>query len=107
MMRAALHRAEKAKPEYLHKRVNRTFRDELLDVYLFGSLRQIPEIARHWVMEYNEELSHDSSERVPPVMFRRQVENARIYFLELWLMGEASGMTRAAVCCRSEGEESA
>lgn len=65
------------------ERFNRTFRHEVLDAYLFESLSQVREITRHWMTEYNEERPHDSLGRIPPAMFRRQVENAGNSTLEL------------------------
>jgi putative transposase len=65
------------------ERFNRTFRHEVLDAYLFESLTEVREITRHWMTEYNEERPHDSLGRIPPAMFRRQVENAENSTLEL------------------------
>jgi putative transposase len=65
------------------ERFNRTFRHEVLDAYLFESLSQVREITHHWMTEYNEERPHDSLGRIPPAMFRRQVENAGNSTLEL------------------------
>ena len=65
------------------ERFNRTFRHEVLDAYVFESLRQVREITRHWITEYNEERPHDSLGRIPPAMFRRQIDNARNSTLEL------------------------
>ncbi len=65
------------------ERFNRTFRHEVLDAYLFESLGQVREITRHWMTEYNEERPHDSLGRIPPAMFRRQVERAGNSTLEL------------------------
>lgn len=65
------------------ERFNRTFRHEVLDAYVFESLSQVREITRHWITEYNEERPHDSLGKIPPAMFRRQVERARNSTLEL------------------------
>jgi putative transposase len=65
------------------ERFNRTFRHEVLDAYVFESLRQVREITRSWITEYNEERPHDSLGRIPPAMFRRQVEKAENSTLEL------------------------
>ncbi len=51
--------------------------------YVFESLRQVREITRAWIIEYNEERPHSSLGKIPPAMFRRQVENARNSTLEL------------------------
>lgn len=59
------------------ERFNRTYRHEVLNAYVFESLRQVRKITRAWITEYNEERPHDSLGKIPPAMFRRQVENAR------------------------------
>ena len=65
------------------ERFNRTFRHEVLDAYVFQSLREVREITRQWITVYNEERPHDSLGSLPPAMFRRQVEQARHSTLEL------------------------
>jgi putative transposase len=59
------------------ERFNRTFRCELLDAYVFESLRQVRQIARNWKHEYSKERRHDRLGKIPPAMFRRQTEIAR------------------------------
>ena len=65
------------------ERFNQTFRHEVLDVYVFESLRQVRQITRDWIHEYNEERPHDSLGKIPPAMFRRQTEAARNSTFEL------------------------
>jgi putative transposase len=65
------------------ERFNRTYRHEVLDAYVFESLRQVRRITRAWIDEYNEERPHDSLGQIPPAMFRRQIENAGNSTLEL------------------------
>lgn len=80
-----LHYIQPGKPNqnaYI-ERFNRTFRHEVLDAYVFASLREVREITRHWITTYNEERPHDSLGSIPPAMFRRQVEQARPSTLEL------------------------
>jgi putative transposase len=80
-----LHYIQPGKPnQNAHiERFNRTFRHEVLDAYVFESLRQVREITRNWIREYNEERPHDSLGKIPPAMFRRRVENARNSTYEL------------------------
>jgi putative transposase len=51
------------------ERFNRTFREEVLDAYLFDSLEQVREITEAWLATYNTERPHDSLGRMPPLMF--------------------------------------
>ena len=80
-----LHSIQPGKPNqnaYI-ERFNRTFRHEVLDAYVFSSLREVREITRHWITAYNEDRPHHSLGSTPPAMFRRQVEQARHSTLEL------------------------
>ena len=65
------------------ERFNRTFRHEVLDAFVFEALPQVREITRRWINEYNDERPHESLRRIPPAMFRRQIETARNSTLEL------------------------
>ena len=48
------------------ERFNRTYRDELLDQYLFSSLDDVREATYWWMREYNEERPHDAlGDRTP------------------------------------------
>jgi putative transposase len=51
------------------ERFNRTFREEVLDAYLFDSLDQVQEITDAWLATYNTERPHDSLGQVPPLVF--------------------------------------
>ena len=51
------------------ERFNRTFREEVLDAYLFDSLEQVREITEAWLEIYNTERPHDSLGQVPPLAF--------------------------------------
>jgi putative transposase len=51
------------------ERFNRTFREEVLDAYLFDSLEQVQQITDAWLATYNTERPHDSLGQVPPLTF--------------------------------------
>ena len=51
------------------ERLNRTFREEVLDAYLFDSLEQVRAITNAWLDTYNTERPHDSLGQVPPLTF--------------------------------------
>jgi putative transposase len=51
------------------ERFNKSYRNEVLDAYVFESIGQVRMISEDWLHEYNEERPHDSLGRVPPLMF--------------------------------------
>ena len=55
------------------ERCNRSFRDELLDPYLFTALGQVREMSAAWMISYKEERPHNSLGQIPPAEFRRQI----------------------------------
>lgn len=54
------------------ERFNRSFRCEILDAHLFGSLSEVREIADEWKRIYNEERPHESLGNVPPSVYAAQ-----------------------------------
>ena len=42
------------------ERFNRTYRDEILNMYVFKTLNEVRDITQNWLREYNEERPHDS-----------------------------------------------
>ena len=51
------------------ERVNRTYRDEVLNMYVFRTLAEVREITENWINEYNEERPHDSLGDLTPYEF--------------------------------------
>ncbi len=51
------------------ERFNRTYRTEVLDLYVFNSLTEIREATEEFVREYNEERPHESLGDMPPTEF--------------------------------------
>ncbi len=69
-----LHHIQPGKPTqnaYV-ERFNKTFRNEVLDAYMFGSLSEVREHVHHWMIGYNEERPHESLGNLPPTLFRKQ-----------------------------------
>jgi hypothetical protein len=48
------------------ERFNRTYRNELLDLYLFRDLGEVIEATYWWMIEYNEQRPHDSLDDLTP-----------------------------------------
>lgn len=57
------------------ERYNRTFREEVLNAYVFEDLGQVREISTAWLRTYNEERPHDALGSMPPARFRALIES--------------------------------
>lgn len=44
------------------ERFNRTYRDEILNMYVFWNLTEVRQLTESWMAEYNDERPHDSLE---------------------------------------------
>jgi len=51
------------------ERFNRSYREEVLSVYLFDSLTQVRDLTQQWMWEYNNIRPHDSLLNLPPIQF--------------------------------------
>lgn len=51
------------------ERFNRTYRNEVLDLYLFNNLEEVREISYWWMIDYNEQRPHDSLDDLPPIEY--------------------------------------
>ena len=63
------------------ERFNRTFRDEVLNMYVFKTLTEVREITENWLTEYNEERPHDSLGDLTPhecMATSKQPRNSRM-----------------------------
>ena len=54
------------------ERFNRTYREEVLNSYLFEDLDQVREITYDWLIAYNERRPHDALGGLPPTVFRER-----------------------------------
>lgn len=51
------------------ERFNRTYRSELLDLYLFNSIEEVREMTYWWMIDYNEKRPHDSLDDLTPAEY--------------------------------------
>lgn len=58
------------------ERFNRTWRDEILNMYVFKTLNEVRELTDRWIKEYNEERPHDSLEDLTPLEYLSKYEPA-------------------------------
>ena len=54
------------------ERFNRTYREDVLDAYLFSSLKQINNISEKWKEDYNHNHPHKSLGKISPIRFVQQ-----------------------------------
>jgi transposase InsO family protein len=48
------------------ERFKRTYRDKVLNMYVFSTLAEVREITDQWIREYNEERPHDALDDLTP-----------------------------------------
>jgi putative transposase len=60
------------------ERFNRTYREDVLDAYLFQSLKHVREISQDWMEDYNAYHPHRSLGRLSPIGYRLAVESGKL-----------------------------
>jgi len=51
------------------ERFNRTFREEILNYYIFKELKEVRELTENWLREYNTERPHESLQNRTPIEY--------------------------------------
>jgi putative transposase len=57
------------------ERFNRTYREEVLNAYLFHSTQEAQQLSDAWLVDYNERRPHDALGRVPPLTYLPRVSS--------------------------------
>ena len=65
------------------ERFNRSFRQDVLDAYIFGSIEEVEQVSEEWKEDYNHERPHDSLGRVPPAEFLPRPKSPRMSSYQL------------------------
>jgi putative transposase len=60
------------------ERFNRSFREEVLNAWLFNAVSEVQAAADDWLADYNEFRPHDSLGSVPPAVFKTRVFNQEV-----------------------------
>lgn len=55
------------------ERFNRSYRNEILNAYIFHSLEEVKEYTQAWIQHYNYKRPHDSLGKVPPVVYKNNI----------------------------------
>jgi putative transposase len=58
------------------ERFNRTYRTEILNMYVFKTLNEVRELTENWIKEYNEERPHDALNDLTPWEYLSKHEQA-------------------------------
>jgi len=80
-----IHYIQPGKPDqnaYI-ERFNRSYRQDILDAYVFSSLEEVRVATEEWLKDYNTERPHDSLGRVPPLTFLPRPTSIREYSFNL------------------------
>jgi len=60
------------------ERLNRTYREDVLDAYLFNNLKQVKAITEEWQADYNAYHPHKSLHGLSPIGYRHAVESGKL-----------------------------
>ena len=60
------------------ERFNRTYREDILDAYLFRSIQEVRILSQQWIQDYNHHHPHSSLGGYSPVGYRLAVESGKL-----------------------------
>lgn len=60
------------------ERFNRTYREDILDAYLFESIKEVRTLSEEWIQDYNHYHPHGSLGGYSPVSYRHAVESGKL-----------------------------
>lgn len=60
------------------ERLNRTFREDILDAYLFSNIKEVRELSEEWIKDYNGFHPHKSLNGYSPIGYRQAVESGKL-----------------------------
>jgi putative transposase len=59
------------------ERFNRSYREEVLNAYVFADLTEVRQISREWLKSYNKVQPHDALGSLPLALYRERVLAAK------------------------------
>jgi putative transposase len=60
------------------ERFNKSYREAVLDAYIFDTIDEVREVTQNWVEDYNNERPHDALGGLPPIKYRIKNENTSV-----------------------------
>ena len=65
------------------ERLNRTYRGDVLDAWVFSSVEQVQDLSDEWLADYNENRPHDLLGGIPPAHFLPRPKAPELSTLEV------------------------
>jgi len=60
------------------ERFNRTYREDILDAYLFENIKQVNGLTEEWMEDYNQQHPHSALKGMSPIGYRHAVESGKL-----------------------------
>ena len=81
------------------ERLNRTYRQDILDMYLFNNMVEVREITQGWIRNYNDERPHESLGNLTPMAFARAREGMPSLAQKGAVLNTANLNHSTSTCC--------